>query len=155
MDWLAQLGDALAREHAAAAVSLYGSHARGDARTESDVDALILVPTIDGSGLERSRDSRRYACDDGTTRDLDGWLKPWDPKRPTHGFDLPADPGLLRPPTGRALHDTGRNVSANLAAIDRALYEGPTPLAEDEREALLLCKLRRTREREGRPSVAT
>ena len=37
-------------------VMMYGSYSKGYARPESDIDVAVIVPSIDGSWLERSTD---------------------------------------------------------------------------------------------------
>ena len=135
-DWLDALGAELANEHGAFAVLLYGSHARGNARPESDIDVMFLVPPDSGAAARRSRDARRVAGPDGTHRDLDGWLRDCDPADPASSFDARRDPGLLRLRGARALFDPTGCVPAILGAVERVYGEGTEPVGEDEREAM-------------------
>ncbi len=134
MDWLERLGEQLAREHEAFAVVLYGSHARGNARAESDIDVMILVPA--GREGQASRDARRVQAPDGRTLDLDGWLRPCDPADSVASFDGRANPGLMCLRGGRALFDSTACVPTILAALERTWDEGPAPVGADEREAI-------------------
>lgn len=140
MTWLERLGEALARDHGALAVLLYGSHARGAARPESDVDVVILVPRRDGANADdgdaRTRDARQVPGPDGRPVDVDGWIYTWDPDHPAGGLDARKDPSLLRLRGGRALWDPDGRLPPVFAALDAQYAEGPTPLASDHREAL-------------------
>lgn len=156
MDWLQRLGEDLARDHGALAVLLYGSHARGDARPESDVDVMILVSR--DAGPTASRDARRVPGPGGNMVDLDGWLRSCDPADPAASLDLRTNPGLLCLRGGRALFDPTGCVPHILESLERAHAAGPEPVGADEREAIRLWgqrMLRRILEpREGREVAA-
>ena len=157
LEWLERLGRDLALEHDAFAVILYGSHARGAARQESDVDVLILVPPDDRAGRP-SRDVRKVRRPDGHEVDLDGWLRVVDPADPVAAFDLRADPGHLCLLGGRALFDPGAVVPPILGELERVHGEGPAPVPDDEREAIRVWSARMLRRiaapKEGRAAIA-
>lgn len=56
--FLRTLADALRRELQAQQVILFGSHARGEATTESDIDLLVIAP-IPGNFYQRMTQARK------------------------------------------------------------------------------------------------
>lgn len=56
--FLRVLADALRRELKAQQVILFGSHARGEATTESDIDLLVIAP-VPGNFYQRMAQARK------------------------------------------------------------------------------------------------
>ena len=115
----AALLEEIRRVHGAHTIILYGSHARGDATPDSDIDfaAFAEVATM-------TRDARRWR-----ETYLDGFIYP-------SAAVTSLDPELLKLVGGRVLLDE-RGLAGplldRLAALDR---EPPPPAAEDHRQML-------------------
>jgi hypothetical protein len=76
------------------AVMLYGSHARGDARPDSDVDLLQVVPHSPRSYASRSVSVVAYTADQVTSMAREGGLFAWHLR--SEGRVLSDSQGLLR-----------------------------------------------------------
>jgi len=102
-------------------VILYGSHARGDATLQSDVDLVCIRD--EGPSL---RDARIV---DGLY--LDAFVYP-------ESTFKALDPSLLRLLGGIVIHQRGEFGAALLAQIQDLYQRGPLPMPEDERRALMI-----------------
>ncbi len=58
MDRIRELSDSIAREFHPERIILFGSYARGDARDQSDVDLLVIVP-VEGHPAWKAVEIRR------------------------------------------------------------------------------------------------
>lgn len=117
MDDLGALIDDLRRRHAGHTILLYGSHARGDATPDSDVDVASYT---DATPAPR-RDARRW-------RDtyVDGFVYP------TATLTAPADVDALRLRGARILVDERGLARPYLAALEALHARGPAPLSADD-----------------------
>ncbi len=52
-DWLPEIVERVVREFAPLKIGLFGSHARGEAHVESDVDLLVIMPDSWGGSRQR------------------------------------------------------------------------------------------------------
>jgi predicted nucleotidyltransferase len=105
--------DEMRRAHGAHAVILYGSHARGDATAESDVDVAAFADVA-----RTMRDARPWR---GTY--LDAFVYP---------TALEPEPDLLKLVGGQILLDERGTARALLDRLDELDRRGPTPLPDDE-----------------------
>ncbi|MDB5219242.1 MAG: hypothetical protein JWO86_7169 [Myxococcaceae bacterium] len=109
----------LRRVHGAHTVILYGSHVRGDATPESDIDVAAFADV--GRTL---RDARRW---DGHL--LDGFVYP---TAVAHTFPLDAD--LLKLADGRVLLDERELAGPFLTELRAVERRGPPALTDDDRQ---------------------
>lgn len=110
-----------AEAHGCHTVILYGSHARGDATANSDVD-LLGVRESGAAG----RDARMV---DGVF--LDGFVYPEEAL-------ATLDPSMLRVLGGVVLRERDGLGTGLLARIQELHDRGPKPLPDDERQALVV-----------------
>lgn len=111
----------LARDPEVRAVLLFGSHARGDPRPDSDVDLLVITRERTGRGVERRG---------GTTFELvyateAGAVEFWAANR---------DDCVALWETARVLHDREGTVDRLRAAAERIRTEGKRELSDAARE---------------------
>lgn len=67
---LAQLVDVLVREFAPERIYVFGSQARGDSAADSDVDLLVLLPSLPAPAHELDRRARELSVPRGFPVDL-------------------------------------------------------------------------------------